>query len=222
MFSFAHTLSICAAAITSLALAATASATEGECEGAGGPIPPTGTGGTNPATNTFESSIEITTHGEIGGLTVMLDSFVHTWAGDLQVLLFHEDTGTTVDLMNRIGIIGGSGFGDSSNFNGTYEFGDSFGGDIWAAAAALNTSGIIPSGQYFPCSTDGNPSFLNAFHGEDSFGTWTLRITDFQSSDAGSLGCWGLTLVTRDVPAPGAVALLGLAGLCASRRRRRR
>jgi MYXO-CTERM domain-containing protein len=153
-------------------------------------------------------------------LTLRLNDFQHTWIGDLSAMLIHEDTGTSVVLFDRIGRMGGTGFGDSSNFNGDYHFNDSFTGSLWGNAATLNSSGFIAPGQYFPTTTNGALSTLGDFYGEDSFGTWTLRITDSQSTDAGSLHCWGLQIVTTDLPAPGALAVLAFGGLCNRRRRR--
>lgn len=49
-------------------------------------------------------------------------------------------------------------------------------------------------------------------------GVWTLRIYDWASGDTGSLGGWSIDVT--HVPAPGALALLGLAGLVSGRRRR--
>jgi hypothetical protein len=60
-----------------------------------------------------------------------------------------------------------------------------------------------------------------AFAGITSAGTWRLTIEDtFPFADDGSLGKWFIQLTGPVVPAPGAIALLGAAGLLGSRRRR--
>ncbi len=139
----------------------------------------------------------------------------HTWAGDLIVTIEHVDTGTSVEIMHRIGAsTGGSfDFGDSSDFSGDYWFADG-GADIWAAAAA----DPIPMDTYQPSGMFNVPTSLAAFVGESTLGTWRLTVTDVNGGDSGSLTGW--ELYVNAVPAPGSVALFGLAGLAAGRRRR--
>lgn len=69
-------------------------------------------------------------------------------------------------------------------------------------------------------STVGN-SPLSVFDGENAAGTWTLRVLDQDAQDSGTLNGWSIEL--NAAPEPGTLALLGLglAGLAATRRRKR-
>jgi subtilisin-like proprotein convertase family protein len=179
--------------------------------------------------------IFIEDHGEIKMWDMVgLNDFSHTWAGDLTIALEHKDTGTTVVLVNRPGMgddVDGDGIGDgfdawpgegccgdSSDFGGNYVFRD--GGDnLNQALAAIGGAEILDdSVAYAP---QGTPTMgqgsLDAFVGEDKFGLWSLRVYDGAAGDVGSLG--NFTIGFFNVPAPGALALLGLAGLVGRRRR---
>jgi len=81
----------------------------------------------------------------ITDITVTLNNLTHTWIGDLIATLTYVPTNTTVSLFNRIGLVS-SGFGESSNFNGTYSFNDAFTSNIWTVAASGGDSFVIPSG----------------------------------------------------------------------------
>jgi len=197
------------AALGVLALAASASAND--------PKSYTGQGGAfndfvdpNPGVTRFE--IFVPDSGEIKEMhSVVLNGLTHTWAGDLLITLTHKDTGTTVVLVDRPGVTGGVGFGESQDYNGNYTFADGFApipDEFGNAGAAL------PSGTYGLHT--GNA--LSAFVGEDKFGVWSLVVTDFAGGDTGALGNWVINM--SNVPAPGALALLGLAGVAARRRRR--
>ena len=63
------------------------------------------------------------------------------------------------------------------------------------------------------------PIDLNALiAGKDITGDWKLIIVDAAGGDIGALVEWSLDFSV--VPAPGAMALLGLAGVVGGRRRR--
>lgn len=157
-------------------------------------------------------TINVTEHGEIKAVQeVLLSGLVHSWAGDLLITITHG--ATSVTLVDRPGFPTGP-FGESENYNGNYSFQDGFAPipDEFPGAGDSN----LASGIYGPDPAAGNA--LANFVGQDKFGLWTLTITDNAGGDTGSLG--GFTLVIHNVPAPGAMALLGLAGLTARRRRR--
>jgi hypothetical protein len=198
-----------------LAMTAVASARP-DYVGGGGLLPPVGTGGTGTPDDVFVDTINVPDSFNVTDITVTLNDMNHTWAGDLRVWLEAPD-GATVDIVNRIGVIGGAGAGDSSDYGGTYSFNDSFAGDIWTVAAGLGSAEVIPGGDYFPTTVDGAVSSINSIANQNSMGNWTLRISDNAAGDTGDIGSWTLTLV----PTPGALALFGLAGVCGSRRRRR-
>jgi len=120
----------------------------------------------------------------------------HTWASDLIATVSFG--ATNVRLFNRQG---GNG-----HMNGPYTF--AAGGAAFPPAAV---GGNLPNGTYAPFDP------LSAFNGGASNGIWTLRITDNAGGDVGDIVNWEL----RIIPAPGALALLGLGGLVAGRRNRR-
>lgn len=175
-----------------------------------------GTGGPLPDLSTLSSTINVPDNFQIADASVMLNNLTHTWVGDLQISL-QGPGGQTIDLVNRVGVPPGAG--DSSDYNGTYTFANA-GANIWTTAAGLGSTGAIPSGTYAATTAgSGAPTNgFNSFVGTFSAGNWTLRIQDFAGGDIGNLGSWKLTLTP--VPAPSAAALLGLAGLAATRRRR--
>lgn len=204
--------SVLLAAVGTLALAGTAFANETKTyQGTGGPLADgVVVGGvTVPGVTTF--TIVVADTGEIKGIKeVLLTGLAHTWGGDLLITLTHG--ATTVTLVDRPGFNGVPGtFGESANYGGNYSFQDGFAPipEEWGGS-----SDILPSGIYGPHV--GNS--LSSFVGLDKAGAWILTVTDNAAADIGSLGGW--TLVLNNVPAPGALALLGVAGLAARRRRR--
>lgn len=155
------------------------------------------------------SSIVVGDSFGITGLTVTLNDAAHTWVGDLIATLTHTDSNTSVTLFNRPGTGPSSTFGFSWNLLGNYTFDDGAAQsflDIGAQATGFN----LPSGSYLAAGS------LGSFNGLDAAGTWTLSISDNAAGDLGGIGSWTLNIV----PAPSAMALLGMGGLMAARRRR--
>ncbi len=215
-------------AITGLALAATtsiAAASSGKTvwlEGAGGLVPPVGTGGDGAPDSVFSSSVEVLNSGAVKDVTVVLTGMTHSWVGDLVATLTGPG-GQSMTFLNRTGQLDpldAFDFGDSSNLGGDYSFNDAFAGDMTATAVALTgTDDVIPGGEYAPEDSLGAPSsFVATFGGLDKQGVWTLEIEDFGGGDFGDLVSW--TLHVDAVPAPGAAGLLVLGGLAGIRRRR--
>lgn len=189
----------------------------------------TGSGGSIPDSNgstpgVFSSNINVSNNFTVGDVTVTLNNLTHTWVGDLIATLTNLNTGTSVTLFNRVGSTTPSGVGDSSNLGGTYSFNNSFTGNLWTTAAALNSTQVIPSGNYFSTTVGGAVSPLSAFAGGSSSGTWRLRITDNSSLDTGSLGSWSLNLAqAQSVPEPASVlGLLAVGALGATSRLKRK
>jgi uncharacterized protein (TIGR03382 family) len=156
----------------------------------------------------------------IATVSVSLD-MVHTWVGDLVATLTYTPTAgapVSIDLFNRIGRVS-TGFGDSSNFSGAYVFEDG-GADIWAAAGAVGDLAVVGPGTYAATGANSATALsLNAaFAGLDSSGTWSLLVADLAGGDLGEIRNASVTITT--IPTPGALALLGLGGLVAGRRRR--
>lgn len=177
--------------------------------------------------NGGSSNIVVTDSGNVeAGIKVSITfSPEHTWAGDLIATLSHDDGSTTVtaDLFRRMGKLSSSGtdYGRQDDLNGTYNLSDTFGTSFWSAPA---TTGNIAPGDYraFTNTFNGSPgawvSLDSIFGGRTLAGTWTLKIVDSANGDNGSVSAWSIT--NTPVPAPGALALLGLAGLASARRRR--
>ena len=203
------------ATIATFAVVSGASASPFSYSGAGGLVPPTGSGGGLPdSNNTFTSSIFVADDISIDNITVNLEAFTHTWVGDLVATIEHEESGQSVDLFHRVGLnnpVPPTCCGDSTNLGGNYSFNDSFTGDLWFAA---DQSDPIASGDYFASTINGAQSFLGDFTALTSaVGTWTLSIYDGAGGDQGSLGSWsidveGESVEGESVPEP--ASLLGL------------
>lgn len=178
--------------------------------GAGGAIPD------NAPATPITSDIVISDSYSITGASVTINGLSHTWAGDLIITLTKVGDGSAT-LVSRVGATTVGGVGDSTNFGGDYTFANS-GANLWTTVAGLGTAANVPSGTYAATSalsSTPNNAF-NVFNGQNSAGTWRLSISDSALQDTGSFTSWSITLV----PAPGAVAAFGLAGLAGLRRRR--
>lgn len=152
----------------------------------------------------------------------------HTWQGDLVITIEHN--GTTVDLLNRAGDGTGGGFGFSAD-----NLGDAASGALFylddEGASAYDTGAptgygdgtvVDPgidnvTGNWKPFGAAGI-SALSAFDGMDAAGNWSIFITDNAGGDTGTVET--ISLEFTAVPAPASLALLGLGGLAATRRRR--
>lgn len=218
------------------ALSSTAMA--GLVSGPGGAIPPTGTGGGgtwnngNPTampTAPFISTVNIT-DGVAGVNSITFTNLTHTWIGDLQAVLF-DPNGVGHNIFVRPGVgAGGSTVGSNTNFLGNYTFVESGAPNNLPILASGDTSFNQPSGVYNQ-TFQGSPTAMGSWdNGAQNIwntpmnqisggaGIWTLYIWDWALGDVGSLESW--TLDYNAIPAPGALALLGLAGLVGARRRR--
>ncbi|MFK7887756.1 MAG: proprotein convertase P-domain-containing protein [Gammaproteobacteria bacterium] len=125
--------------------------------------------------------------GTIDSLAVSVAA-THTWVGDLIITLTHEDTGTSVRLMDRPGVPA-TGFG-CSNDNIDAEFNDD------AVTPVETTCDAAPAlgGMLMP------EEALSAFAGENIGGTWTLNVSDNAGADTGSLDEWCLLPATAGGP----------------------
>ena len=160
------------------------------------------------------------------GIEVRLFGLQHSLLGDLVVTLRHVESGASTTLFANVGQPA-SLFGSPARLDGVYAFNDAALGfsspnpNFWAAADAAG-SGVVPNAFYYATGfgSDAFVSLNAAFAGVTSAGTWRLEIEDtFPAVDGGSLMKWAIQLTGTPVPAPGVVALLGLAGLVGSRRR---
>ncbi len=209
-----------------LALTGVASAGTLTLSGGGGVVPLGGMGGTaGEDGNFFRSTVSVFADAPITDITVRLLDFEHSWAGDLIITLENMTTGTSVELVHRVGRID-SGFGDSSDFHGDYAFNDSYTGDLWTAASTVSMMQAIAPGEYAPSSQGDATSSLGDFIGQSTLGDWMLSIEDRAGADSGMIGSWEVMFGTvgQVVPMP-MTAGLGLAGLgtvCLTATRRRR
>jgi len=123
-------------------------------------------------------SFVVTDEGIITDLDVSLLA-THTWVGDLIFTLTHEDTGTSVTLIDRPGVPATQYGCSDDDFDLLLDDDAAF--PVETACGNLNIGdAFIPQ---LP---------LSAFNGEDLNGTWTLFVSDNQGIDTGSLGEWCL------------------------------
>ena len=142
--------------------------------------------------------------------SITLD-LAHTWGNDMDILVTGP-AGEVFDLMlNEVdangsgnfdmGLVAGSGL--LTNVDAYIFVAPGGGSPTW-------TPGFSPGGTYD----------ANIWHaGAVAAGAWTLVVSDNVGGDGGAIG--DLTIVYNVIPAPGALALLGVAGLVSRRRRRR-
>lgn len=181
--------------------------------------------------------INVTDSFNIASFDSVSIGLTHTFVGDLIATLTHVPTGTTIDLFNRVGR-DGSGFGSSSNLNGTYTFTNlaSYGplNTLRDAVAGQNDSFDVPSGFYNPTTsfsvgTEPVTNLNTAFDGLNVSGIWRLTISDNAGGDTGNITSFSFTVndsgsnsVATPVPATAPMALLAFTGFVALRRRYRR
>lgn len=158
----------------------------------------------------------------------------HTWQGDVRLWLEHVESGQTIVLINRPGrLVGTSTFGYSNDNYGNLGvaemlFDDSAAGTYNSpnrggiGPATLGTTNVTGSWRADDTAFEGfgGNSNLAQFNGMALVGTWRLYGQDFAAGDTGALRQFSLYFTANEIPAPGALALLGLAGLAGARRRR--
>jgi MYXO-CTERM domain-containing protein len=161
----------------------------------------------------------------------------HTWQGDV-VINLRSAAGSVLNLINRPGNSANGTFGWSTdNFgNPTTQTLMTFTDSASMAYALPVVSGVNninnPVGTWLPAAGTGNAfqasggvlltlgtlANFAAFNGQNAVGTWQLEVFDGAGGDLGNVRQVVLSVTT--VPTPGAMALLGLGGLIAARRRR--
>jgi subtilisin-like proprotein convertase family protein len=134
----------------------------------------------SPATG-IVSQLVVGTHGRVGDLRVTLAA-AHTYIGDLHATLT-SPAGTTVDLMEHPGDDPGPYFSQGNLVAATPLV---FDDDAASGIQDVPDTNVTVGGAWGPNEP------LARFAGEDRYGTWTLRITDTESPDAGTLSSWSL------------------------------
>ncbi|NUM43460.1 MAG: carboxypeptidase regulatory-like domain-containing protein, partial [Anaerolineales bacterium] len=129
---------------------------------------------------TVSDTFVVGNNGTLLDLNVSINAS-HTWVGDTTFELTHQDTGTSVTMIDRPGY-SGTGFGCSNN-------------NIDVVLDDEGVDGPVEN----QCATDpalfGNPTPnnpLSAFDGEDLAGTWIISVTDSAGGDTGTLAEWCL------------------------------
>jgi len=120
----------------------------------------------------------------IGDLNAGL-AIVHRWPGDLIVTLTHEDTGTTVTLMDRPGV--------PATGVGCGEEGDDISAILDDEAASLVENVCAPATPTIDGTFRPNQP-LSAFDGESLGGRWTLLLRDGAVGDTGALNAWSIVV----------------------------
>ncbi len=120
----------------------------------------------------------------------------HTWVGDLEFTLEHDDTGTSVTFYDRPGVPSSS-YGCSNN-NIDAAFDDE--GTDGSVESTCNSNPAI-GGSLTP-----SPDALSAFDGENMNGTWTLTAIDHVSPDPGTLVEWCIVVDANVCAVPTAVS----------------
>ena len=146
----------------------------------------------------------------VGKVTLSL-TMTHTWVGDLRVVLTSPAGAARMVVFSRIGTSRTLTTGDSSNLSGAYLFTDApVAGGLWAAAAVVDDTQLIPSGSYLP-SSSGAPgrsdaggcatSLTGVFEGltpAQANGSWTVSLVDQFATDTGAITAALLTIDQQD------------------------
>lgn len=133
----------------------------------------------------------------------------HTWVGDLYVEVRHKTPNDyACVLIDRPGVPQ-STFGNADDLDGVYAFSDGFA----PIPEAAGVSGVIPAGTYGPAAGQTIRRMVS-----DSFGEWSLLISDEAGGDAGVLRSWSMSMLY--IPTPGGAGLALVACPLAMKRRR--
>lgn len=151
---------------------------------------PDATGGSslcaaNNVGGSVSDDIDVTLGGIVTNVTVNLN-ITHTFIGDLIVTLT-SPSGTTVRIIDKIGVAGNSNCGCSSD-------------DI---VATLSDAGGTPiegsCGSQGGGGTFSPANALSAFNGESASGIWTLTVIDDDVVSTGTLDSWSITISVASV-----------------------
>ncbi|MBI3850021.1 MAG: proprotein convertase P-domain-containing protein [Verrucomicrobia bacterium] len=133
-------------------------------------------------------------------------TLTHTWVGDVDMRLASPN-GTNLVLVSRIGVMTATGFGDDSNYGGTYTFNDAAPTPphIWTVAtdgSCGDTCTVTPgtyrtteAGDFGQINPAPRTQLNLAFAGvTNPNGTWTLMARDAAQNDVGSVTAASLTV----------------------------
>jgi len=175
----------------------------GAVAGTGGGNIVDGSGGVCGAPTTVSFAISGLTQ-NVHAIEVSMN-LTHTFVGDIDVVIAAPGGAPSHTLVSRIGKTTAGGFGDSSNYGGTYRFTDAAPSgapdNIWtiATAPACDTNCVLPAADYrttasTPAGGQPNPapftSLVTTFNGVTpavANGTWTLQVRDCFGGDTGTV-----------------------------------
>ncbi|TVQ29426.1 MAG: hypothetical protein EA370_15135 [Wenzhouxiangella sp.] len=132
----------------------------------------------------INSDLVIADGGVLQSLQMSLD-ITHTWVGDLIINLTHLDSGTSINLVNRPGRVGDTGFGCSSE-NIRTNIDDDASVSLQEDCVGGGAPVAFPEAAYSPNDA------LATFLGQNIAGTWRLNVSDNAGSDLGTLNAWCL------------------------------
>jgi Ca2+-binding RTX toxin-like protein/subtilisin-like proprotein convertase family protein len=132
------------------------------------------------------SIMAVDSQGAIEDLDVHL-AITHTWVGDLEVVLTHVDTGTSVSILDRPGVPTQGQYGClGDGIDATLD--DEAGDPVEDTCFAGDPPPLAIEGRFSP----NNP--LSGFDGESIGGRWQLKVIDHATGDTGSLDSWSLSV----------------------------
>ncbi|MCI0890777.1 MAG: proprotein convertase P-domain-containing protein [Chloroflexi bacterium] len=114
----------------------------------------------------------------------------HSWVGDLVIVLIHEDTGTTVTLLDQPGALDPEFEPGCRGDDIDAVFDD---GATRVAEDECGDDSPTLSGRLTPNQP------LGAFDGESVLGSWIIRIIDREPRDRGTLDEWSLRVNEPDL-----------------------
>ena len=126
----------------------------------------------------------------------------HSWSGDIDFFI-SDGTSILFDLTFAQG--GSSDLGDGGS--------DGTGLGLYTFVASGSANGLLGVSTTAPGDYDANGWTAGPF----ASSAWFINLSDLASGDDGAVGS---VFINYTVPAPGAMALLGLGGIVAGRRRR--
>jgi subtilisin-like proprotein convertase family protein len=137
-------------------------------------------------------TVTITAGGAVGDLRASV-KINHTYMGDLNVILTHLDSNTSVTLLS-----GSTCSGD--NLDNTFS-------DL-GAYTAQGGCRYDPLSAYPPGALLVPSSPLSAFYGQNLAGDWRLSVVDNSQDDTGTLVSWCMAIVPAPTPTPTATPIV--------------